>query len=521
MDTDRDQTFAAAPRIVKPRRSTHARLPVVAIHDHETLMEDGTFGTLEELVAALPTMPATLFVKYNAADFVAALDLTYRKTYPSWQWHASERERAITDHEGRRVASRVTVAIHFFGFKNRNYHKIIDPVTLHARSLDEIQPGPEPKIVRLLQWAILLRDFCDENGLQVRPTAGGIAAQFLTDKRFYPNARRKVPHRTNDTVREEMPGNFYHLTVRPGPEREYTAWYLDQRRAHHHHAQALALPASDGLYAHGHFYDCAEIAFTNTWDDFCGLYCLDLTVPHDRPPNRIMQAWLRHFPQESLLEKRYVYSNELPLLRNMGYTVHGVRAAWGSHRRDTGLSHYAEWACSQLDRYEDAPWLKPLLLSAYGTLATRPKIAEAIWRTARKGEPITLAVGKNKLHGMVTRGRFPLEPRIANVLHRGMIEAATRAESVSYAIHLKLRGYKVLCIYADAVIVEVDDDHDDLPLIIDPWRLKNTLHHLQFINTQSFQSGEMTRLPGVPGGSRDALRHRQATPGHAPRVKIV
>jgi hypothetical protein len=463
-------------------------------------------------------MPATLFVKYGAADFVAALDLTYAKKFPAWQWHATQRESTIT-HNGKRVASRVTVAIHFFGFKHRNYHRIIDPVTLHARSLDEIRPGPEPKIQRLLQWAILLRDFCDENGLQIRPTAGGIAAQFLTDKRFYPDARRKVTRQTNERVREEMPGNFYHLTVKPGPEREYTAYYLDQRRAHHHHARTVALPDSNGLYAHGHYHDCGQIAFTNTWDDFCGLYCLDLVPPTSRPTSPFIRNWLRHHPADTLLERRYIYSNELPLLQDMGYTVHGVRAAWGSHRRDTGLSLYAEWADAQLDRYEGAPWIKPLLLATYGTLATRPKIAEAIFKTCKKGEPVTIPVGKNKLRGTMTHGRFKIEPRIANVLHRGMIEAATRAESVSYAVYLKSVGYKVLSIYADAVIVAVDDDQQ-LPLIIDPWRLKATLNHLQFVNTQSFQSGEMTRMPGVPGTSRDGLRHRQATPGRAPRVKL-
>lgn len=512
----RDEAFAAPKRTVKPRGRTYKRLPVIAIHKQQTLNEQGEVGTVAELVEALPTMPATLFVKYMAADFVAALDITYAKDYPTWQWQARESEKAITRSDGVRVAARITTTIAFFGFKGGNYHKIIDPVTMYARNIDVIWPSEESTIVRLLSWGMALRDFCDTNSIDVRPSTGGISAQFLTDKRFYPDARRKVPRSTNDSVREELPGNYYNLSVRPGPEREYTAYYLDQHRAHHTHARDTPMPHANGLYAIGRFQDQEAVVFERTWDDFCGLYCLDLIPP--ATSNRLMRDWLRHQPQEQLLGKRYVYSNELTLLRDNGYTVAGVRAAWGSHRQDCGLSEYARWAMGQLDDYSDAQWLKPLLLSAYGVLATRPKIAETVYKQCKKGEAVTLLVGQNKLRGTRVKGRYKIEPRIANVLHRGMIEAGTRVESLYYAIHLEQKGYQVLSVYADAVIVKVDDDQP-LPLIVDPWRLKDTLHHLQFINTQAFQSGEMTRLPGVAGVSRDAARHRQQSPGHAPRIQ--
>lgn len=517
MPNSTDQCFSPPPKIVKPRGRTYQRLPVVAINGQQTLNEDGEMGKIMDLVAALPTMQPTLFVKYNAADFVAGLDITYAKTHKNWQWHATEREKGITAPNGVRVAARITTTIHFFGFKERHYHKIIDPVAMHARSIDDIWPGPEPKIVRLLRWAVALRDFCDINQLDIRPTTGGISAQFLTDRRFYPDARRKVPRLTNDRVREELPGNFYHLSVDTGPEHEYTAYYLDQSRAHHYHARQTALPDANGLYAIGRFQDLGTCVFPDVWDSFCGLYCLDLVVPKGRRSSRFVRAWLRQKPTDLVLEKRFIYSNELPLLQDMGYGVSGVRAAWGSHRQDTGLSKYADWAIEQLDLYSDAPWLKPILLSTYGTLATRPKIAEAIYKQCKRGEPVTLLVGRNKLRGTLTKGRLKLEPRIANVLHRGMIEAGTRVESLYYAVHLEINHYQVLSVYADAVIVKVDDDQE-LPLIIDPWRLKQTLNHLQFINTQSFQSGEMTRMPGVPGAARDAMKHRQISPGQAPRI---
>ena len=517
MNTDASETFDPPPRIVRPRARQHKKLPIVAIHGQETLTENGEMGKLADLVATLPELEPTLFVKYMGADFLAGLDAKFANL-PNWQWHVTERERVITRPDGVRAGARVTTVVHFFGFKKGNYHKMIDPVTMTARSLDDVWPSDKPKIVRLMEWAVTLRDFCDENNMEVRPTTGGISAQFLTDPRFYPHARRKVPKLTNNSVRERLPGNFYYLSVRPGPKREYTAYYIDQHRAHHYHAQNTPLPHADGLYAMGDFQNFDTVMFPEVWDDFYGLYCLDLNTPKQRRTSSYVREWLKHGIMDEVLEKRFVYSNEIQFLRDMGYTVRGVRAAWGSHRQDEGLAKYAEWAMEQLDRYGSAPWIKPLLLSTYGTLATRPKIAETVWKQSKRGEPVTLATGQNKLHGMLTKGRTKIEPRIANVLHRGMIEAATRVESISYAYYLTSKNHRILSIYADAIIVQVDDDDPDLPLIVDPWRMKDTLNHLQFINTQSFQSGEMTRMPGVPGISKDAARHRQASPGRAPRI---
>jgi hypothetical protein len=518
MSIEATERFAPAARVVTPRRRKHKRLPVVAIDGQNTLTEHGEVGTVADLIATLPDREPTLFVKHMAADFLARLDNTFRDTHTSWQWRASERETAINQ-AGVRVASRVTTTVHFFGFQNGQYHKIIDPVALHSRNIDDVMPGDEPQIIRLLKWAVAIRDFCDENNLEVKPTAGSISAQLLTDPRFYPNARRKVPLATNNSARENLPGNFYHLSVRPGPQREYTAYYIDQRRAHHYHAGKAALPHSDHLYAHGMFQESDRCIFAGVWDGFCGLYCLDLDVPQDRRTNPLLRNWLRHQPSDTILERRFIYSNELDFLTAMGYTVRGVRSAWGSQKQDTGIAKYSEWANEQLDIHNEARWIKPLLLSAYGVLARRPQIAEALYRTAKRGTPRTIPVGQHNLTGVFTKGRHKLEPGIANVLHRGMIEAATRVESVSYAVYLMHAGYKILSVYADAVMVEVDDDQP-LPLIIDPWRLKETLHHLQFINTHSFQSGEMTKMPGVPGISKDSARHRQATPGRAPRIRF-
>lgn len=488
-----------APRVVRPRARKYKRLPIVVIAGGQCVTEDGVCSPADKLIFDLQRMPSTLFATVGAGDFVAALDVVFKITEAkSWQWRVTTQEKGIVRPGGERVAARVTTVVHYFGFKGGNYHKIIDPVVMYGRKLDDIWPGDDGTATRLMQWATAIRDFCDENQMEVRPTIGSISAQFLTDRRFYPHARRKVPHLINERARGELPGNHYALSPPPST-REFTAWYLDQHRAHHYHARTTPLPCANTLYAYGRFTDLGGVAFKETDADFTGLYCLKLKAPRHR--DRLLH-WIRRDQPYN-----FVFSNELPQLLDMGYRVKGVIAAWGSHERDKGIARYAAWAETQLDRFADPPWLKPLLLATYGTLATRPSWGETIFRLAKAGEDADVYTGHKRLSGTLVRAPKRLEPKIANVIHRGMIEAATRADSIGLAHWLQYKQFRVLSIYADAVIVQCDDDKT-LPLLPDPWRLKQTLTHLQFVSKQAFMSGEMTKLPGV---SRELLAY---SPSH-------
>lgn len=496
-------------RIVKSRTREYRHYPIVAIHGDDTLDEDGQLGTVAELLGRLPKAHPTLFVALGSADLLARMDYTYSNLTPAaWQFRVSNSERDIVRPDGVKVAARVQLAIHYFGWKNGNYHKMIDPVTMTGKRLDDIWPdkglGP---LGKLLNWGIALRDFCEENGIEVRPTQGAISAQFLTDPRFYPDARRKVPAIINESAREYMPGNYYQLEAETG-DTEYTALYLDQTRAHHFHARISPLPDANLLYAHGRFLDLKSICFETVPEHFYGLMCLDLQSPARVPDF----SWIKG---EGILERQFVFTNELPHLIDMGYRVLGVRACWGSRKRDTGIPRYAAWATLQLDRYDNAAWLKPLLLATYGVLATRPRYGESVFRLAKTGVPARIKTGRYELPGLITVASRKLEPRIANVIHRGMIEAATRSESIGFAQHLTNLGYKVLAIYADAVIIR-EDEHKPAPTLPDPWRLHKRLTHLQFINQQAFISGEMTKLPGV---NRELLKHTYRS--HAPKLLNV
>jgi hypothetical protein len=489
-------SFDYPPKVVKPHARRRKAFSVVAIADQTVLSETGETTSLDELVLELPNMPPTLFAKLSGADFIAWLDQQYAELMPTgWQWRATSNERDICHPDGTLIASRTTTVIHYFGWQNGNFHKIIDPISMYGHRLDTIWPGDDPQLVKLLRWGIMLRDFCRENDMEVRPTIGGLSAQFLTDRRFYPNARRKVPAATNERAREALPGNHYVLTVAPTPRREFTARYLDQHRAHHYHARTTTLPNADDLFAYGNFHTLSEVAVEEIPAGFHGLYCLDLEAPSKYRRSH----WI------TKLERAFVFSNELSHLLDMGYKVNGIYAAWGSFSHDTGLARYAKWANSQLDHYDNAAWLKPILLATYGTLATRPKVGETIFRLAKRGEPVKMRTGHNRLEGLLVKGTKKLEPRIANVIHRGMIEAATRSESVGLAQWLTSRGHRILSIYADAVMVQ-DDADKPLPTLPEPWREKATLNHLQFINQQAFVSGEMTKLPGV---GRELMAYRQ------------
>lgn len=507
-------------RTVKPRKRTRNALPIVAVGRDNFLAESGETGTMPELVDQLPRMPSTLFATLeSSSDFVAMLSQTFiLKDNASWTWRAHCDERNMTAPNGFMRASRVTTVVNYFGWQGADhnkgcYHRAIDPVTFSGQQLRELMRGDAVDDVRLLlHWTTLLRDFCAENNLDIRPTQGSVAAQFLTDPRFYPRARRKVPAKINERARESLPGNHYYLNVRPDRSNNFTAHYLDQHRAHHYHARTTPLPDSDHCYAFGRFTDLAK-SDLKTDPHFYGLYCLDLIAPKIRLGFDWIGVGLHERIGDSL-ESVFIYSNELQHLRDVGYRVRSVRAAWGSSRRDTGIPQYAQWAESQLDRYSDAPWLKPLLLSTYGVLATKPKERESIFRLAKRGEPVRVKTGRRELNGYRVTSPKKLEPGVAHVLQRGMIEAATRSESIGLAQWLDFTGHTILSIYADAVIVEADDDRP-LPDLPEPWRCKRELNHLQFINQQAFMSDGMTKLPGV---SRDGTAYRQATmPGYAPR----
>ena len=481
-------------RIVKPVRRMCEWLPIVAVRRNEVLYENAEITGLDELIRRLPSMKPHLFAVEGSPGFIAKLDNLFRNRQ-DWQYRVTNMTRETCDPDGNVISESITLAVNLFGFRKRGYHKLIDPMTMYNKALHQIWPTSDPcvedhTISDLLDWAISLRDFCAANNLQIRPTIGSISSQFLTDPRFYPEARRKVPAFINQHVREQLPGNYYRLMV-SDEEQEHTGIYIDQTAAHHYHAIHLELPNSNNLHAYGYYHDLSAICTTRIPENFYGLLCVDMRWVH-----AARYMWTPYPLESATVEKAFVFTNELQHLYECGWRITGIRAAWGSHTKDTGLARYAQWAIKTRAAYGNPDWLKPMLLATYGVLASRPRIVDTVFKTARKGEPWSLKTWSGTLEGIRVQTSRKLEPSTANVLHRAMIESATRLATVQLAQELHEKGFRVLHLYADAVIVQ-DDGSMVLPPLPEPWRVKETLHHLRFLNTQAFQSGEMTKLPGV------------------------
>src|SRR5947209_4466004 len=118
-------------------------------------------------------------------------------------------------------------------------------------------------------------------------------------------------------------------------------------------------------------------------------------------------------------------------------------------------------------------------------------------------------MGPVSVYVKAKRQNHEVESSIANVIHRGMIEAAVRREALWFARFLtEVDGHDILAIYADALFVR--DSGRPLRLLPPPWRLSGTLKHLRFHSATTFTSDRLNRLPGVPQTAREAfLRQRE------------
>lgn len=301
------------PRIVKPRSTGYKHHDIVAISNDKVLTEHGEELSTYTFIRTLPSYKIPLLVvKQNVAEFVAACDELYGE-HAAWQWRATaKREEIWTPNVNVKSDIEKTI-IHYFGWKTGLFHLAIDPVTFYGRSIDDIIAGDMPRERKLLLWATELREFCRANNLALKPTNGSVSAQFLRDIRFYPDDRRKVPKATNDTIREHLPGNHYRLYIPEGTDREYQAFYLDQRRAHHYHAQHTPLPDANSLFAYGRFRTLGSPVYPGVFPEFHGLYFADIytrQIPRNDP------FGLFRCKEHSF--SAFIYSNEVSYLQARG-----------------------------------------------------------------------------------------------------------------------------------------------------------------------------------------------------------
>lgn len=501
-------------RPVKPRKPRDLDKPVIAITETEILLESGEVIPFQELPLVIRSEPSSILVAHHFGGIVRYLDQEFADN-PLWQFRASPVERSAWAPGRKRKAVMRDCTIGYLGFKSENkrkghYHYPLSPQTFVLKTVSELRrgiPGEDATIIKLMEWAKDVRAFLQKHKLNLSPSSGGIAAQLLKDEKFYPEARRKVPRHTNAKVRDHLPGNFYELYAAKEGVGRHRAAYLDQISAHHHAAATLEFPSANTLKRRGRHSTLEDRSFakfgTPKYEELIGQYGL-FYLAIETP--RFFEA---DFPLPECVSgtssygyrRGYFYSNELPYLKEIGVRIRHIIACWTSPDRDYGLNKYSEWAVDEIAKAPSVskPWLKPTLLSTYGVLAARPKVLEFGYKHAKGGEPKRYPCGNGFLDVEAKASTKMREPVMANVLHRGMIEAETRLTSLRLARWLARKDYTILAIYADSVFVEADD----LPLLPPPWRIQEFLTSLHFQSSTHFTSREISKTPGVPANMRN------------------
>jgi hypothetical protein len=488
----------------------------MAIDKEQVLLENGEAFPFSDLPLLIRTQPSSILVASHFGAVIKYLDSEFEGN-DLWQFRASPIERSAwaANREGRQAIMKDCV-IGYLGFRGENkkkghYHYPLSPHTFILKSISELRrniPGENASIVKLMEWAKEIRDFLQQNKLNLSPTSGGIAAQFLRDDRFYPEARRKVPRHTNAKARDHLPGNFYKLYEARANRSVYNAAYLDQSSAHHRAAADLEFPSSNFLRQRGRFHTLEDRSFaksgTEKFDKLIseyGLFYLAIEIP---------RFFDKDFPLPECDEKAgykrgYFYSNELPYLKLLGVRIRHIIAAWTSPVLDVGLNRYAQWAMTQIEQSSTVSkaWLKPTLLSTYGVLAAKPKKLEFGYKQAEGGEPKRYPCGSGFLDVLAKGSDKLREPLMANVIHRGMIEAETRLRSLTLARALAREGHTILAIYADSIFVE---GSKQLPLLPPLWRVQDFLTGLKFQSATHFVSLQVSKTPGIPADFRSHAR---------------
>ena len=536
----KDRSLALEPaRRIKPRKQGYADLSIIAIdYKAQTVWTETKqyLQPLEQLPRIVLEEPDSILVGYEVGLCVKQIaeDFQHLKTFQirvspierelaPWKKTTVSLDTATGKPKAITVETKQKTIVHgvsfaFIGWRDpktkgwATRHYPVDPLLFTSSFKSEYKTA-DRSLAAVIRWAMQIREFLEENDLQFRATQSGIAAQLLRDARFYPDARRKVPKATNGRARDHLPGNYYlHFADK---KQTYDAIEIDQNSSHHTCARDLDFPHPDRLHAKGYFKELPDRPYavrgTRLFDRLisqAGLFYVKLQVPtrgSERPAFVIPAADYAGTDSNGR-RLAFVYSNELGELRSSGVTIDYIVAAWTARERDPGLNRFAAWALEELAKSdpERRRWLKPLLLSAYGLLATKPRKMQSGYLQGKEGTRMNYHVGRGEVMEFIKHeSRLPFEPGFVNVVHRGMIEAETRLRSLEMARYLESIGFEILVVYADAVFVTGERQ---LPLLPNDWGVRR-ITGAHFPNTNQVVCDQYAKLPGHAGKSREMLIH--------------
>lgn len=541
--------IALTVRPTKPVAALDDRVIVAVSMRHETtLIEGGEVTDLEGLVervrerrpgevGGLPNglkhryrppdrLPAAIVVTDDALDLLGYLEHSAANDGRFWQWQVSVRASSAWRPEvnARRPRAFLTARPLRFGYPARGrdgerkkasiWWLLIDPRGFCERpDLGGQMLSPAD----LLRFGIELRDWSNAQRLPVLSGVSSYGSRLLRDSRFGEDWRRKVPASTNRRIRRRLPGNHYQLVDEPGvlyPR----AHKWDQAAAHHHAALKCTFPHADELDARGWFRRDAPAsgsrmssrgairAGSREWHRLLeqpGLFTIAVRVPEMVAIDELTIPPLRR-AGASWQTLTHV---ELEHARKVGCRPLDIWCCWTSPGEDDRMREYALWAGGKLEQADAGtrPWVKPLLLAAYGMLAVRPSRFRNGWSWCHNPDgAIGWQTRYGELVGVERAGRRDREPQTANVLWRAIIESAVRLESLTFAQSLRAAGLRPVSIYADAVFA-TDRPRASGPVfdqrearLAPPWRYEGAVHDLMFESSARYRSLEEARRPGVP-----------------------
>jgi hypothetical protein len=547
--------MATIPRTVRARsRTTRERVICAITHDGEGLPAMLIPTTAEVLIGG-PEIVARLARATDVPWLVATDDAgtlyetleQYGPMLEGYRASGSIREaRTYLKTGGLSRARTVHAAFTDFRWGKHAAAIVLDPQQFTDTPAAEFLDVPMCErgdvsrlLVRLCLWAGDVTRWCQQAGVDVRPGRGGIAAQFLTDSRWWPDRRRKAPRRLNELARDELPGNHYRLF---SEDRHPSAIEFDQKSAHHNVAARVAFTDSDTLHAFGAVGAAAYEAGDRLWispDDpkwptvrnWPGLFWARVDVETRASDRRVPLPQLPAAGRHTVP----VWSSELEdVIREPGVALVGIVGAVVSRSRGDALNGFAGWALEQLAESAGQAgrlrWLKPLLLAVYGTMAqaARPHVSFTTTATANS-EPELVALGTRVVSVHVARSSRAIEPRYVNVVDRGIIESETRIETVRIARALEresdaadaLELAELVALYADSVLVAPSGpragaaaadglEHLEWAAALEgrvkrasrgEWR-SSPLTDLQMLAVNAYRSDEVTKRPGVARSTR-------------------
>lgn len=489
--------FAGRPAVITPRQSTYVHRPIIVV-DHDTgigHLEDAT--EVVSLHTFVVSEPSHIWVTPDPSELLGYLD-HHLGISPHWTYQLA---CSSTENTTRSKLTRFGMSSEYYkelGLrKQRSMHLCWAPFDMLSAPDDILGDG---SVAALLRFAQDVRDWLATNDMPIPTSLSGIGTALLRDPRFYPDARARVPHATNDRIRKYLPAVYQELRTVTSKRHDVVA--IDQTGAYHRIAQEVAMPDAQTLYARGNFSidlerDAPVWLRPNEPEYAEVLAAPGIVLVNVMARQRGKKEWRPPAVETAVTGERiYAWTNEIAFMEERGMTVLGIIAAWVAEEADKGLPKYGAWAQQEISKATlyRRQWLKPALHSTYGLLGAKERVLR-IGRRIGRGAPSKWMLGIRQF--FVRESEFDHKPPLANVAQLGTLQAEVRQRSLKMANALTTEGATVTHVHADGLHVV-----GNMPLIdLSTWHMEERTN-LRYLNKVSWVSDQGAVLPGIPEKQR-------------------